>query len=94
MQHSLFSGTATYRILTNGYAVFRLAPAHQPIVAAQQCRNCTGCAAARLGGGPREDRMMTRHLEERLVLSMLTGTGIACVVLTTLFATVLVGKAF
>ena len=37
---------------------------------------------------------MIRHLEERFVLATLTGTGIACIALTALFATVLVGKAF
>lgn len=37
---------------------------------------------------------MIRRLEERLVLATLTGTGIACVVLTALFTMAVVGKAF
>ena len=43
---------------------------------------------------PSEDRTMIRRLEERLVLATLTGTGIACVVLTALFTMAVVGKAF
>ena len=41
-----------------------------------------------------EERTMIRRLEERFVLAALTGTGIACVALTALFAMAVVSKAF
>ncbi len=37
---------------------------------------------------------MIRTLEQKFVLTTLTGTGIACAILTALFAMAVLGKAF
>ena len=60
-----------------------------------ECYRIVAMQQSRASGLPAfEDRTMIDRLEKRFVLTTLTGTAMVCVVLTTLFAMALLGKAF